>query len=274
MYQRDRYVRSPDAERALERWERHPLTMNDNALFLDVAKRILRIDHPAAPQDLRATIESLNQSIRGVKDASFYTSKAEIDKGDNGWLPDSDRYSYQATLECIRNLEKEGDAYAKMLHNGSHYLGHVVAGSGMNRTRLDGDKRRVSVDWALIQKSSNRIHRQMHEDHVSGNNWYDSFCLPRLKSKEGPGYHVVITWVYKSATPETSFPFAGHGDSGAWITRIDGKVFGILTGGDERQGTTYFSRINDVFEDIKDITGAVEVRVAPVPVLWFLFCLF
>ncbi|KAJ5835364.1 hypothetical protein N7447_001390 [Penicillium robsamsonii] len=307
MYRGDRYLQSDDAQRAFERWERHPLTMHDSPSFLDIAKRILRIDHPA-PRDLRTTINSLNRSIRALKDDSFYASKAEIDKGDNGWLPDSARYGYEAALHYIRDLEKRRDRYAEMLQNGSYYLGHVVAGSGMNRTRLDEDKRRVAVDWALIQISSNRIHRQMHGDCVSGNNAFqysneptnpryyggsignvldglnlyksgrstamtasvyhglESVELERLKSKKGPGYILGITWVSKMATPENSFPFAEHGDSGAWITRMDGKVFGILTGGDERQGTTYFSRINDVFDDIKDVTGAVEVRIAPVPV--------
>jgi hypothetical protein len=92
-----------------------------------------------------------------------------------------------------------------------------------------------------------------------------SVKLDRLESKDEAGCHPVITWVYKTANAESSFPFAGPGDSGAWITRVDGKVFGILTGGDERQGTTLFCRINDVFDDIKDITGAVEVRIAPAP---------
>lgn len=38
-----------------------------------------------------------------------------------------------------------------MLNNGTYYLGHVVAGSGMDRTRLDGDKRRVAVDSVISQ---------------------------------------------------------------------------------------------------------------------------
>jgi hypothetical protein len=97
-------------------------------------------------------------------------------------------------------------------------------------------------------------------------NGLESVKLDRLESKEGPGFHLVITWVSKIATPEGPFSFAEPGDSGALITRMDGKVLGILTGGDERQGTTYFCRINDVFDDIKDITGAVEVRIAPAPV--------
>ncbi|KAJ5788383.1 hypothetical protein N7457_003373 [Penicillium paradoxum] len=310
MYHRDRYLRTSDAKQGLERWVRHPLTMHDSALFLDIAKRILRIDHPA-PQDLRTTIDSLKESIRKLKNASFYDSKVEIDKGRHGRLSDSAKVGYEATLRCIRQLEKERDAYAKMLDNGAYYLGHVAAGSGMNRTRLDENNDRVAVDWALIKMSRNRIHRQMHRDYVSGKNGFEcnplthtpitfthyggsildvcdglrlyksgrstgmtcsvhhgleSIRLDRLESKKGPGYDLVITWVSKTATPEDSIPFARLGDSGAWITRVDGKVFGIVTGGDERQGTTYFCRMNDVFEDIKDNTGAVEVRIAPVPV--------
>ncbi|CAI7583811.1 unnamed protein product [Penicillium glandicola] len=95
----------------------------------------------------------------------------------------------------------------------------------------------------------------------------------RFKSKKGPGYYFVITWVSNIATSESSIPFAEAGDSGAWITRVDGKVFGILTGGDPRKGTTFFCRISDIFDDIKDITGAVEVRIAPAPVsIVFSFC--
>ncbi|KAJ5202662.1 hypothetical protein N7449_004741 [Penicillium cf. viridicatum] len=184
-----------------------------------------------------------------------------------------------------------------MLKNGAYSLGHVVAGSGMHRTRLDGDNRRVAVYWALIKISSNRIHRQMHGDCVSGNKYsntptsppyhggsfmnsrdglkfyksgrstgmtasvyhgLDSVRLDRVESKKGDGYHLVITWVNKIATSDNSFPFADDGDSGSWITRVDGKVFGILTGGDDHQGTTYFCRVNDVFDDIKYITGAAE----------------
>lgn len=93
----------------------------------------------------------------------------------------------------------------------------------------------------------------------------ESIELDQPKSNKERGHDLVITRVYKIATSESSFPFAASGDSGAWVTRADGKVFGILTGGDLRQSTTYFCRMNDVFDDIKDLTGAVEVRITPAP---------
>ncbi|KXG53649.1 uncharacterized protein PGRI_006990 [Penicillium griseofulvum] len=73
-----------------------------------------RIDHPA-PQDLRTTIASLNQSIEDLKDDYFYTSKAEIDKGKDGWLSDSARHGYEATLKWIRRLKRNGTHVQKCL---------------------------------------------------------------------------------------------------------------------------------------------------------------
>ena len=132
------------------------------------SKLIWHVTQPA-PGDLRTTIKELNRSIKEVKDASFYSSKAKIDKGEDGWLSDSARRAYEAALRDIQDLEKDRDSDEKMLNNGAYYLGHVIAGSGRHRARLNEDMRRVAVDWALIEMSSNRIHLQMHGDEVSGN---------------------------------------------------------------------------------------------------------
>ncbi|KAJ5131484.1 uncharacterized protein N7515_007523 [Penicillium bovifimosum] len=119
------------AKKGLDRWVQHPLTVHDDPVYLDIAKRVLRIDHPA-PGDLRTNIESLNESIDNTKDSTFYAAKAEIDKGSDGWLPGSARAEYEAAVKCIRHFETEHEAYKKMLNSGSYYLGHVIAGSGMN----------------------------------------------------------------------------------------------------------------------------------------------
>jgi hypothetical protein len=67
----------------------------------------------------------------------------------------------QATmLKVIRAFEDKREPYSRMLTNGSYYLGYIVAGSGMNRTRVNKDRLRVAVDWALIQINQNRIHGQ------------------------------------------------------------------------------------------------------------------
>lgn len=56
-------------------------------------------------------------------------------------------------------------------------------------------------------------------------------------------------------------PFWVPGESGAMITDPSGSVLGFLTGGNERAPVSYFSHVDDVFGDIKKVTGAAEVRV-------------
>lgn len=55
--------------------------------------------------------------------------------------------------------------------------------------------------------------------------------------------------------------FALKGDSGAFVFNRFGIVVGLLYGGCEKKNTAYFMHIRDVFDDILDITGAVEVRI-------------
>lgn len=141
----------------------------ENDHFRQVAKRILQIDHPSV-EDLKQTVQRLNENIKSVKSKEFCELKKQIDLGENGWLSDGQKRRYRAMCDHIQRIEVQRDTYGKMLKNGSYHLGHVVAGSGMNRTRSNQDKIRVSVDWALIKMSKNRIHRQVHGTCISGNN--------------------------------------------------------------------------------------------------------
>lgn len=158
--------------------------MRDNPSLGEIAKRILRVDHPS-PRDLRTTIESLKGDLKDVRSPNFWRYKKEIDKGDDGWVPDSARREYGQMLKAIQAIEDKREPYNRMLTNGFYYLGHVVAGSGMNRTRVNKDRLRVAVDWALIQINQNRIHRQMQGEDVIGNTVSqtvstDSFVVTRL----------------------------------------------------------------------------------------------
>lgn len=85
--------------------------------------------------------------------------------------------------------------------------------------------------------------------------------LDRIKSSKGPGYGLVVSWSTK--VPAGANHFSEPGDSGAWIFSPGGYLFGIVTGGDVGQDSTYVCRTDDIFSDIKDITGAVDVRIAP-----------
>jgi hypothetical protein len=70
----------------------------------------------------------------------------------------------------------------------------------------------------------------------------------------------VITWEYAFASSEG--PFAESGDSGTFVFNQIGGVVGLLWGGAERSDTAYVTPIEAIFDDIKEVTGALEVRIA------------
>lgn len=66
--------------------------------------------------------------------------------------------------------------------------------------------------------------------------------------------HAIARWSYR--------PIAESGDSGAFVYTFTGEVVGLLVGSWERMDVAVFQYIFDVFEDIKMVTGAVDVRIA------------
>lgn len=75
---------------------------------------------------------------------------------------------------------------------------------------------------------------------------------------------VIPTWEHKIASgPDGSF--VEKGDSGSWIYTQAGVVVGVLKSGDESKDTGTMTLISDIFDDIKSITGATDVRIAPPP---------
>lgn len=75
---------------------------------------------------------------------------------------------------------------------------------------------------------------------------------------------VIPTWEHKIASdPDSSF--AEKGDSGSWIYTPSGDVVGVLNSGDESKYTGTMTLMSDIFDDIKSITGATNVRIAAAP---------
>ena len=60
----------------------------------------------------------------------------------------------------------------------------------------------------------------------------------------------------------TENPFSRPGDSGSFIFDHSGGVIGLLIGGCLRKNCSYFTAIENVFLDIKKVTGAIDVRIA------------
>lgn len=92
-----------------------------------------------------------------------------------------------------------------------------------------------------------------------------SVDICRQRTRDG-GSERIATWVH-SVVSSTSQTFAEPGDSGSWVYTECGDVFGMLIRGDERKGTVSICSIFDIFKDIRALTGAAEVRIAPGPPL-------
>ena len=64
--------------------------------------------------------------------------------------------------------------------------------------------------------------------------------------------HMVISGGRRAALGE-------GGDSGAFVLDQSGAFVGLCFGGSEAMGISFFTAAQDLFDDIKIITGAVEV---------------
>ncbi|OJJ30326.1 hypothetical protein ASPWEDRAFT_32515 [Aspergillus wentii DTO 134E9] len=64
-----------------------------------------------------------------------------------------------------------------------------------------------------------------------------------------------------AVTSATKGTFAELGDSGSFVFTEGGRVVGLFMGGGgvERKDVFYFSYIEDVFDDIRAVTGAQEI---------------
>lgn len=80
------------------------------------------------------------------------------------------------------------------------------------------------------------------------------------KGKGLNGEEVIIETREHSVVPYSGL-FAEPGDSGSLVFNPDGIVVGMLVAGATRIDAVFFQHILDVFEDIKDVTGAVDVRL-------------
>lgn len=83
--------------------------------------------------------------------------------------------------------------------------------------------------------------------------------IARVRDSDGTVRTAVTLEHSVSSSPISTFCVSG--DSGSFIFDDDGGVVGLLYGGSERNDVAYFTHIHDFFEDVKAITGAVDVRI-------------
>ncbi|KAG4444406.1 hypothetical protein IFR05_000171 [Cadophora sp. M221] len=145
-------------------------------------------------------------------------------------------------LDCVR---KAFDDLKACLPEFS--FGNLTISSGYrNRSSRDGPSN-VEMDWALCRVKDRRVGSNM------------SLWSPR----SGPFYDQLQNWVTTG--------IGVSGDSGAWIVehgtdslvgQLWGRDFHERSSGDDGEIITYFTPILDIFDDIREFTGAAEISIS------------
>ncbi|CAI7662301.1 unnamed protein product [Penicillium glandicola] len=100
---------------------------------------------------------------------------------------------------------------------------------------------------------------------ITSGRYNEMECIEFTKAKSKSGQvNVVPTWEHKIASgPDGNL--VESGDSGSWVYTRTGALVGILKSGNEAHGTGTMTLMADIFDDIRSVTVATNVRIAPAP---------
>ncbi|PGH30393.1 hypothetical protein GX50_06829 [[Emmonsia] crescens] len=254
------------------------------------------IDQPALKDHLermnmikRREAEWMKSSLRKrIKDAMT---------NDEFIIP-SDEASYKRTEAAINKSLTIKDKAENFFATGNALLGRVFAGSGY-RTTPNPDRRQL--DWALIQVVTPRIGSNnvppvsSYEDEDGLGVFSGQLMSQPLKNKiphdsslykigrrtnftagryqalrsvhlqswkiDDKGKKIVVVTEEETVAPKKGLRFSAEGDSGSFIFDEETKFVGLLFAGNMDTGVSYFTPSTILFEDIKAMTGALDVRV-------------
>ncbi|KXG45491.1 uncharacterized protein PGRI_040400 [Penicillium griseofulvum] len=291
------------AEDALSQWEYGPLKLtNPPSRIAQKILKVDQPSLGDIEQTIAAIDKNIT-AYRTKDFLELEAAKKAIDEGQDEWMPDSAVRLYEGMASHLRILEAARQPFATMRDNGTYFLGYVAAGSGLYRTRGTNAEDAVRMDWALINITPDRLQTEIHDGDIPCNQPFDSdataspqFLLnPQLKvypgmelyktgrsigttrrqynglksvnisraRKANGGSYILPTWEHSVSRSSIGEAFSETGDSGSWVYTARGEVFGMLNAGNMRLETASVSCIFDIFNDIKELTGASEVRIAP-----------
>lgn len=133
---------------ALDSWEYEPVKPNNHR-----ARQLLRVDQPS-PSDIHARINRIEAEIDEIKSEKFRRVQQQIE-ADEFVIP-RDKSIYQQKSMEIQMLTNEQSVFQLFLDKGV-LLGHVYAGSGVNRVYIGRRNTHQMFDWALIKISPERL---------------------------------------------------------------------------------------------------------------------
>lgn len=293
-----------------------------------MARTLLRVDHPSV-NDLESAINRAEDTKKEATDRDYYDLKCRIHKRNEGsddvYVTEKEESRFRSKNLHIQSFQERQKFFRTFLDGRQYYLGHVVAGSGMYRTRQQahmttGDFPSV-LDWALISIDPQRLGENKVRSSSSFGKCVDRWRLPVLsltsgavkpahaKSpdlmtpisfqptvQQGPEYvgrlwksgrstgltsgdykclvqaeitreldekgELVVKATHEHMVSTSDGAFGEPGDSGSFVFDRYGGVMGMVLAGFERKETVYFAHIDNIFNDIKEVSGAEDVRIA------------
>ncbi|OJD09966.1 hypothetical protein AJ78_08830 [Emergomyces pasteurianus Ep9510] len=219
-------------------------------------------------------------------------------RANNEFIIPNDEVTYGGIEAEINQSLAIKDEAEKFFATGNALLGRVFAASGY---RMTGSIDRRQLDWALIRVVSSRIGNnsvppvgsykdedglgvflgqpmgQSSRENISHDSSLykigrrTNFTIGRYQGLRSlhleslrpsdQGQKVVAVTKEAAITPKNGFQFSAEGDSGSFVFDELANFVGLLSAGNMETGVAYFTPATILFEDIKWITGARDVRL-------------
>ncbi|KLJ08235.1 hypothetical protein EMPG_16331 [Blastomyces silverae] len=253
------------------------------------------IDQPAL-KDYRERMDLIDQT-RAEWMKSSLRKRVKEAMSNNEFISPKDEAHYimsEAKVNQLRAIQSKADRF---LATGNILFGKVFAGSGYRRALTPA---RRQLDWALIEVFTSRIgsnnvppvglvedgfrvfsgqlmdqpsaKEPTHDspmykigrrtDFTAGK--YQALRSLHLESREADekGNNKTVAVTEEAAVaPKYGLRFSAQGDSGSFIFDGETNFVGLLFAGHSETGVGYFTPAATLFEDIKAMTGALDVRL-------------
>lgn len=92
------------------------------------------------------------------------------------------------------------------------------------------------------------------------NSLIDAHIVHKVDIRNLTGAKTITTFEYGVANTK-QIAFSLPGDSGSFVCNTTQRVVGMVIRGYDRTRTSYYTPIEDIFADIKRVTGARDVRI-------------
>ncbi|OXV06241.1 hypothetical protein Egran_05991 [Elaphomyces granulatus] len=276
----------------LQQWHKNSVVPGDQN-----AERLLKLDQPRQ-KDIQRELDEIEENLRSTADDEF--GRIETAIGSDEYVTPREMRKYTQSKQLIQTYVERKTMILDFVGRDKHLLGHVFSASGYREAgvaTIRSDTPTI-LDWALI---SPRPWRSRSDNAILNYgspppsmplppdlrlvNWDDQDLkgvTKVYKAGRSTGYTageyshlntVSIATVFENGKPKPKIttehsitgrhgqPFSLKGDSGAFVFTQSGEVIGVVFAGHEQRPVTYFTHIADVFSDIKQKTGATEVRI-------------